>query len=81
MKNGSTAKRFIKLVSWLIASSRHWNAIQLRSEAAGLYPDDCVDVRIVLGGAVEYFHCDGEFLEAIDISVDRSIHDLRQKAA
>src|ERR1700693_5100626 len=53
--------------------------LQLRSETTSLDPNNRVDVRIVLRGAVEHLHCNRELLEAIDISIDCPIHDVRQK--
>ncbi len=55
--------------------------LQLRSETASLDPNNRVDVRIVLRGAVEHLHRNREFFEAIDISIDCPIHDVRQKPA
>ena len=56
-------------------------SLQLRSETTSLDPNNGVDVRIVLRGAVEHLHCNRELLEAIDISIDCPIHDVRQKPA
>src|ERR1700682_1139265 len=43
--------------------------LQFRSKAASFNPDNRVDIRIVLGGAVEDLHCDREVFETVELSV------------
>src|ERR1700757_2258498 len=55
--------------------------LQFCPEAASLDTNNCVNVRIVLRGAVEHLHCNRELLQAVDISIDCPIHDVRQESA
>src|SRR5262250_2337318 len=53
--------------------------LQLGSEAASLDPYNRIDVRIIIGRAVEDLHGDRELLEAVEISIDGPIHNMGQK--
>src|ERR1700730_15333521 len=55
--------------------------LQFRSKAASLHTYSRIDIGIVLGVAIEDFHCDREFFEIVEISVDGPIHDVREEAA
>ena len=55
--------------------------LQLGSEAASLNPDNGVNVRIVLGRAVENLHCYRELFQTAEISLNSPIHDVLEEPA
>jgi hypothetical protein len=80
-KNGDVTTRPESNQDRVISSRTFVIFLQLSSQAASLNPDNGIDVRIVLGSAVEDLHGDRELFYAVEISADRPIHDVREEPA